>query len=108
MRNPSRDYMLLNEASDDGDAEKAQQGSVSSSRLFSLAKAEVPTLMVATGLLLITSLTQVGWGNLPTWQLSSWQPMLSSASPLASIARMGVTLFSHGGPGERPRWPCVS
>ena len=60
MRNANRDYVLLNETGEDVDPEKAHQQRVSPARLFSLSKGEIPTLVLATVFLLLSSLTQVG------------------------------------------------
>ena len=59
MRNANRDYVLLNETGEDVDPEEAHQERVSPARLFSLSKGDIPTLVLATIFLLLSSLTQV-------------------------------------------------
>lgn len=60
VRNPNRDYVLLNQAEDAGaDVEKRDAGPVSPTRLFALAREEAWTLVLASFFLLISSLAQV-------------------------------------------------
>lgn len=61
MRNANRDYVLLNTVEGEDDPEKQEPSSkVSAARLVGLARGELGTIAVATVLLLIASLAQVG------------------------------------------------
>ncbi|GAB4815223.1 hypothetical protein N2152v2_002269 [Parachlorella kessleri] len=94
MRNANRDYVLLNDTGEDVDPEKAAQQRVSPARLFSLSKGEIPTLVLATVFLLLSSLTQVAFpklaGELIDVAINSQQP--SGSSPEAAQRRTNLIL----------------